>query len=102
MGMVVAISLLAISNFIPFTKISFGVMSLVPEETGTRLYFGGFHFHHSYIGAVLLLLSIPIFFKYPEVSLLLVGVGVALIADQIPFLFLGKPWGESIVQSIVR
>ena len=104
-GIVLAIFLIYTSRFIPYTKITFPAMSLVPlyDESGapkgTRLYFGDFHFHHSYIGTILILLSLPFLLVFPPISFFLIGFGITLIIDQIPELISGQ-WGLSVVQSI--
>ena len=105
-GVMIAVTLLYTSRFIPYTTLIFPMsMSLIPldnvegRQVGTRLYFGDFHFHHSYIGTILVLLSIPFLFIFPPITFFMLGFGGILIIDQIPELLSGQ-WGMSVIQSI--
>lgn len=106
-GAIISISLLTFSRFIPLTKLNFAVFeaSLVPLENeagtpvGTRLYIGGFHLHHYFFGIIFILLAVPVFFKYPNVAMILIGLGSVLIIDQLPNI-ITNTWGASIIQSI--
>ena len=101
-GVAIGIVLLIAVSFIPFTKIAFGLMSIVPESGGTRLYLFGIHIHHYVFGVILIGLSAFAYFKWPNVALLLVGLGAVLIIDQLPMILGFTPFGESFLQSLVK
>jgi len=106
-GIVLAVSLLYISRFVPYTKIT--VFSLVPlesegEQRGTRLYVAGKHIHHSIIGLALILVSLPFIFIFPPLTFFIAGFGAVLIIDQLPYYLSGEwaggAWELSIIEMI--
>jgi len=95
LGVVLAIDVVILSNFIPVLEFDNGIIVLTHNGFGPRLYIWGFHIHHYIYGVIMCVIGIPVICseKYPLFGGFVTGFGALLILSQIPMILGFIAWG---------